>query len=272
MMQPLRRKDYPTGIIVYEGPSLIDGKPIVAIATGFRRTRNLKTGKMVGIWVLRSDIHPQDAIRTHEDFSICGDCKHRDFRSCYVNVLYGPISTWRSYKRGIYKQFTPDCLKYFKEKHMRIGSYGDPASIPFEVWDVLCRTAKGHTGYTHQWKSCDQRLKYLFMASVDSIEGYYNEYTEAQQLGWRTFRIRGSENEPVFENEIICPASSEYGKKTDCLHCGFCSGTNNRKCPVIVVHGWEHKVRYYREGMKKVKNHRKWRKTPRCSKFANLTT
>ena len=35
----------PNGIILWEGPSLIDGAPIVVIATGIKRaSRNAKTG------------------------------------------------------------------------------------------------------------------------------------------------------------------------------------------------------------------------------------
>jgi len=37
----------PNGMILYEGPSLIDGKSIVVVVTGFKRTDNRKTGTML---------------------------------------------------------------------------------------------------------------------------------------------------------------------------------------------------------------------------------
>ena len=56
--------------IIYEGPSVIDGKPIVAIAT--YSGRNRKTGAMVQTYILRADLNPLDASKTGEDASICG--------------------------------------------------------------------------------------------------------------------------------------------------------------------------------------------------------
>ena len=46
----------PSGYIIYQGPSLLDGNPIVAIAT--TASRNVKTGSMVSIWIMRQDIDP----------------------------------------------------------------------------------------------------------------------------------------------------------------------------------------------------------------------
>ena len=61
------------GVILYRGPSLIDGKPIVVIATGLkRRSKNSKTMDMIQTWILRADINPKDAIYNGEDASISG--------------------------------------------------------------------------------------------------------------------------------------------------------------------------------------------------------
>jgi hypothetical protein len=79
--------------IVYQGPSLIDGQPIVVLVqTG---SKNRKTGDMVQTYILRSDIDPISASRTGQDSSICGDCIHKGQasdkeqgqainRTCYV--------------------------------------------------------------------------------------------------------------------------------------------------------------------------------------------
>ena len=50
----------PNGRILYEGPSMLDGAPIVVIATGFaERSGNDKTGAMIQTWILRADIPPR---------------------------------------------------------------------------------------------------------------------------------------------------------------------------------------------------------------------
>lgn len=241
----------PRGIIVYEGPSLLDGGPIVAIANAFRGSENHKTGKMVQVWILRQDMHPQDAVLTCSDYSICGDCRHRakDIQgrravggSCYVNLMYGPFAVFHAYKRGTYKRFELADLKWFKGRHIRLGAYGDPAAVPIEVWEGLCGFASGWTGYTHQWRTCDQTLANYCMASVDME----SEYPEAIALGWRSFRVRYSTEAPILDNEMVCPASHEAGEKMDCKTCSGCCGSrSNRKNVVIVVHGWKGKVRCF---------------------------
>ena len=61
--------------ILYEGASLLDGKPIVVI--GIPKSSNSKTGGMFQTIIMRSDIDPITASRLGEDFSVCGDCVHR---------------------------------------------------------------------------------------------------------------------------------------------------------------------------------------------------
>ena len=63
------------GIVFYRGPSQIDGKPIVAVAT--LKSNNRKTGDMIQTWILRSMMSPIRALATGGDRSICGDCFHR---------------------------------------------------------------------------------------------------------------------------------------------------------------------------------------------------
>lgn len=65
------------GVIVYEGPSMLDKKPIVMIATGWNGTRNGKTGQMLQTWILRKNISPMDASRRKLDASVCGKCPLR---------------------------------------------------------------------------------------------------------------------------------------------------------------------------------------------------
>jgi hypothetical protein len=79
-------------MILYRGPSMIDGKPIVAIATGYdNESVNQKTGAMAQVWILRDDIAPIEAAQRGEDASICGQCPHRGI-SEYVSAELGWIN------------------------------------------------------------------------------------------------------------------------------------------------------------------------------------
>lgn len=68
-----------SGVILWEGPSLIDGAPIAVIATGIgsRKSANTKTGGMVQVHILRTDVEPHVAQRTGDDQSVCGRCPMR---------------------------------------------------------------------------------------------------------------------------------------------------------------------------------------------------
>ena len=239
----------PTGYILYEGPSLIDGAPIVAIAiTG--GSSNRKTGSMVQTYILRQDVHPCEALKTGADESICGDCKHRPALggACYVVVAQGPTSVWKAYQRGAYPRAeSADVAGLGEGRAVRLGTYGDPAAVPASIWSDLTARAVKRTGYTHQWQALDagrlgdagfhQRdiLRGLCMASCDSPE----ERAVAHAAGWRTFRVMLRE-EALGAGEFVCPASEEAGKRTTCAKCGACSGASRgtlQASPAIVAHG-----------------------------------
>lgn len=231
----------PTGFVVYRGPSMLDGAPIVAIA--IVSSRNAKTGDMVQTFIMREDVEPHTALTTGDDASVCGDCKHRPSLggACYVRTFQGPLSVHRAYHRGNY----PADDGYMAQtactgRMVRLGTYGDPMAVPAEVWERLTRNAAGRTGYTHQWRNeavgDDQRRRIvaLCMASVDSMA----EQAIAHASGLRYFRIRTAD-EPLTAREFVCPASEEAGKRKDCASCGACDGSQRgaKASPVIVVHG-----------------------------------
>ncbi len=236
----------PLGIILYDGPSLLDGKPIVCIATGIDdTTENEKTGDMIQTWIIKRDMNPLLAIKTaakkklkglqiSNAFSVCGDCKHIHFKSCYVNLAHGPNQVFDAFHRNRYEPLDDTNIESFKDRYVRIGAYGDPAAVPIDVWHNVCMTAKGWTGYTHQWTTCNPELSNYVMASCDTEKEYYKAIT----MGWRTFRVRQS-GELKLPGEFVCPASEESGKTTDCENCGSCSGSMVGKGlnPTIIAHG-----------------------------------
>lgn len=231
----------PNGYIMYNGPSEIDGKPIVVIATGFNtRSANPKTGDMIQTYILRSDMTPSVAVKTREDSSICGDCKHRGFfgsnRTCYVNIGQAPTAIYNAFKRGSYPEITlGDWETLTTDRSIRLGSYGDPAAIPQIQLDRAILHTKNHTGYTHFWKTED-RLKAICMASVDSEA----EYKEAKKAGWRTFRVK-TEGSNIGENEVECPAIAKPGI-IQCQTCKLCNGLSNAKDVTLNVHGAKWKI------------------------------
>lgn len=236
------------GAVIYRGPSQLDGKPIIVVVTGLRSSSaNEKTGNMLQTWILREDIAPHVAIKTGDDASICGSCPHRGAatgdkavgRTCYVQVHNAPRSVYAAYHRGIYPM-AEDIAEVGRGRLVRIGSYGDPAAVPVEVWKKLTRYASGWTGYTHQWFGMPPELAEEFqplcMASVDSEE----EATQAKTLGWRTFRVAQSGAIADKTLEVLCPASEEAGRKSSCENCRLCMGTTSkaRKSVMIPVHGF----------------------------------
>ena len=222
--------------IIYNGPSMLDGAPIVAIAVW--SNRNKKTGAMVQTYILRSDIDPRDASKTGADKSICGNCPMRGTptdlserkiaigRKCYVNLGQGVLIVYKAFKRGLY--VNGDAAAMGADQMVRLGTYGDPAAVPVSVWNKLTSRAKSWTGYTHQWQESDE-LQELCMASADSEL----DAIIAQSKGWRTFRV--AQNKDIAANEINCPASKEAGAIVQCTACGLCKGASNKAKNIMIL-------------------------------------
>ena len=225
------------GFVFYDGPSLIDGAPVIGIAV--LSSVNGKTGTMVQTYILRADQAPLDAIRAGDDESICGDCRHRPALggSCYVDVSKSVTSVYAAWVRGSYPLLAPaNAAAAVAGRVVRMGAYGDPAAIPASIWKRMLRNAAGRTGYTHQWRRAYALgLRGLAMASVDTVP----ERDVARALGWRTFRVRTAD-QALGAREIVCPASDEGGNRRQCITCRACDGAERgavQASVAIVVHG-----------------------------------
>ena len=218
----------PTGYIIYEGPSSIDNQPIVVIAT--MKTTNVKTGDMVQIWILRSDVSPTDASKSGEDSSICGDCTARHFLGghCYVNLGQAPLAIYKSYKKGNYPILTDYSI--FNDREVRFGAYGDPVNIPLALVRIISKQSNKYTGYTHQWNNPKfNEYKQYFMASTDNEEQTIDSHSKK----WRSFRVI-TEKQRKLSNEIECLSDS---KGLQCRDCSLCNGNKAGKSIFITVHG-----------------------------------
>ncbi|MCB1466558.1 MAG: hypothetical protein KDK08_05300 [Rhizobiaceae bacterium] len=240
--------DQTNGIILYRGPSVIDGAPIVVIATGLEDGgSNSKTGPMAQIYIMRDDINPMIAVHTGDDVSICGSCRHRGKietkpdgatrnvgRTCYVVLMHGPRVVWDAYQRGSYPQVPPKiAARRLAGKRLRVGAYGDPGAVPLEIWDEVLARVRELNSYTHLWRE-NPALSAFCMASCDNEE----EHRAAKALGFRVYRVR-PEGAPVLKGEGRCPASKEMGKTVQCSACMLCGGqrTGAKADITIVAHG-----------------------------------
>ncbi len=229
------------GFIAYEGPSEIDGAPIVVIINRIDQdSENEKTGALVQSFIIRSDVAPTDALKTGDDASICGECQHRPKLAsetgaapCYVNVGRSVRSVYEAYRRGRYtKADAATIARALAGKIVRLGTYGDPAAAPVRMWEQITRYALGRRGYTHQWDRPGfdaAAWGRLVMASADTID----EAAKANLLGMRVFRVSiGVDKQP---GETICPASAEGGKKSTCAKCTLCAGTSIQARDVVIA-------------------------------------
>lgn len=253
----------PPGYVIYEGPSQLDPNTnIVAIVNCIdHRSDNEKTGAMAQSFILRTDMKPNEAVRQGLDHAICGRCPYAGGKGCYVGIKM-VCSVYGAFKRGSYVKATPVEVATLvtarvkaKWLHgLRFGSYGDPAAVPFEVWQPLMdgvRAVGGRTsGYTHQWsdqyaymgRTADPRFRTLAMASTHNLA----DARRAEQDGWRAFTVFDDEADLRNAGMAMCPASKEAGYRKTCGTCGSQSACNGRKSEGdrrvsigIVVHGTE---------------------------------
>jgi hypothetical protein len=238
----VRQQAGSNGIILWEGESkFVPGQDVVAILTF--GSGNAKTGDIHQVWILVSDISPQKACQTGADRAVCGDCESRPGAvpkgekrkqpKCYVQAWEGPRGVYESYVKGNYPYYSDDPEFYdkiLKGGIIRWGAYGEPVLIPLEIVDHLSGppVSVAWTGYTHAWnKDFGNEYKDYFMASVNSEDQYYDAVAE----GWRTFRVRGFE-EDLLPGENICPGSVEFelgkGLQVQCKDCLVCGGLGGR--------------------------------------------
>ena len=238
----------PRGFITFDGPSAINGAPIIAVLT--LKSANEKTGNIPQLWILDATTPPQDAARSGLDVSVCGGCKHgpgapAGKRSCYVTLHHGPRSVFDGYQRGIYTDATTDAgwaalaawMGRNVPRAIRLGAYGDPAAVPAYALQALVSLARANDatalGYTHDWRHPRAaHLKDTCMASVDNP----TEATRARANGWRTFRVR-TPDETNAPGEVTCPATTPTA--TTCKACRACDGlaSSDRPNVSVAVHG-----------------------------------
>lgn len=215
-------------VVLYLGPSMIDGTEIVALAT--LESRNVKTGPMIQTWIVPAG-GPLDASKRGADGAVCGDCPRRRSLGgdCYVRIDAAPHSAWKRWDREGRPgpNWTDErqilAIQQAGLTHgLRLGSYGDPAAVPADVWRDLIDATRPRvvTGYTHQWRRAHAAdLRGMIMASCDSIA----DARAAIAAGWRYFVALP--NAPVSGDlpgrTVQCLADA---RGLRCEECGICDG------------------------------------------------
>ena len=190
--------------IIYDGPSLIDGGPIVSILTLSTNNKKLveKKKPFAQLWFLRKDVDPITASRLGLDESICGNChlkgqadKNKKSgwaknRPCYVILYMAPLNLFNNISNYEKISINEACKKIAGLK-LRLGAYGDSGCIDQSIIDKLVKASKSHLGYTHQWnhKKASTNPAHT-MASVETLD----QKTAANKKGFRTFRVVNNVN------------------------------------------------------------------------------
>ena len=230
------------GYTIYRGPSVYDGSPIIVVVTGFVKGRNRKIGDMLQAWIMREDIAPHIAIQSGDDASVCGNCPlrpihYKDYElpdPCYVDTSRPVLSVWNAYHRGRYQEIAPSEFRQLVNgKPVRLGAYGDPGAVPFEVWAGI-GVGSGefnHTSYTHSYlmPTWDERLATISMISADPV----SDRLQSAPAG-RTYRVIDRIDQ-VRPDEVLCPGSKEQNYRTTCADCGLCAGSIRKAKSIAIV-------------------------------------
>lgn len=222
------------GGIDANGQTIAAGAPVVVLASKAKTAAaaNTKTGDMWQFYILVADTLPTEAKAQGLDASVCGNCIHRrvNGNTCYTygTVLAGANGMWRQWRNGRADAFTPEMVN---GATVRLGAYGDPCAVPFEIWEPILAASSGWTAYSHQWDNpaIDARFKTIAQASADNAD----EIPAANALGWRTYAVMPVGTERV-AGAVPCPSP-----RISCADCLKCSGTGlGRKGNVwIAAHG-----------------------------------
>ena len=221
----------PTAIVVWAGPSELDGTPIMLIAHRVKDpSGNRKTGDMIQLSIMRYDMAPIDAWTAGLDGAVCPDaCKHRSRArggdgTCYVNKAR-LSSAWRAARRAVDAGRVGVPVEFFEGARLRCGMEGDPAAVPLDVWAPILSAAQAHTGYTAAWRTLPREWSRYFMASVGSPA----DYLRARSLGWSPFAASASAADDVAyaaEGASVCKAERPTAPMS-CVDCLGCNGSRS---------------------------------------------
>lgn len=238
-----RWRDMPTTLVLWAGPSELDGTPIMLVGSRIAEpSQNRKTGDMVQVSIMRQDLAPIDAWRVGGDAAVCPDaCPHRskarDGRgTCYVNkarLTATHAAAVRELRAG--RVGFPPFL--FARARVRMGMEGDPAAVPLEVIAPILRASGAWSMYTAAWRTLPDAWRTYAMASCDTPA----DAAEAMRRGWRPFAASQSvEEDHAYETAGLTLCNAERPTPVTCAACLRCNGSGknpSRPGAYLAIHG-----------------------------------
>lgn len=227
VLELVRLRDIPTTIVLWAGPSQLDGTPIMLVGSRIAEpSQNRKTGDMVQVSIMRQDMPPVDAWRIGADGAVCPDaCSHRSRArggrgTCYVNKAR-LSSTWQAARREAIAGRIGVPPFFFARARVRLGMEGDPAAIPVEVIAPVLDAAGAWTGYSAAWRILPDAWRRYVMASCDTPA----DAVEAMARGWRPFASSTSlEMDAEYRAAGLTLCDAERPTAKTCAACLRCNG------------------------------------------------
>ena len=234
-----RVADLPTSVVLWSGPSMLTGDPIMVVASRVREpSSNSKTGDMIQIYILPLDTHPAHAWHRGGIESVCPSaCAHRsdNDKTCYVAwERLGAL--WLAARKAIAAGRVGVSDGYFKGAIVRFGAGGDPSAVPLAVWESVASDARGWSGYTANWRDLSEDWALLFMASASTLPDVWR----ARSKGWR---IYASSESPAMDTALsaagvkVCPSHTVGLQCTACRQCDGTTRGARRPDYFIPLHG-----------------------------------
>lgn len=187
------------GYVLYDGPSELDGQPIIAIAT--LHSGNVKTADMIQTWILLKYMSPQEALDTGADFAICGDCRHRGIPVRSLIRKKRRVITPAEASRGVaIEKREPGTGRPIPGIQARIG-YAEPvheartcyvvaAQAPMGVWKRYWHGREEEApSYVFEREWLDPRRESLKYPNLDE--------RELARVGWGRMVRLGSYGDPA---------------------------------------------------------------------------
>jgi len=243
VLELTRWRDMPTTIVLWAGPSALDGSPVMLVGSRIADpSQNRKTGDMLQVSIMHQDMAPIDAWRIGADGAVCPDaCGHRSKArggrgTCYVNKAR-LTATWAAAVRELARGRVGFPPFLFARARVRMGMEGDPAAVPLEVIAPVLTAAGAWSMYTAAWRTLPDAWKRYAMASCDTPA----DAAEAIARGWRPFASSTSPDmDTAYEAAGLTLCNAERPTPQTCSACLRCNGAGKnpgRPGAYLPIHG-----------------------------------
>lgn len=114
----------------------------------------------------------------------------------------------------------------FTDKFVRFGAFGEGVDLGSEIFVGIALQASTYTSYTRKWMMpAFEWASDFAQASVFNLK----EEVLANEKNFKTYRLiqKADDLKTVQPSSILCPASKEAGRISNCANCKLCDGSAN---------------------------------------------